>query len=88
MMCASLFRHCWSLLFCKRLSHFPPSVRAHLVRSTINGNANTDGANHTVNGYLIFIFYSVALLARESASLRSQRLFLTLSRISLQLFAS
>jgi len=30
---------------------------------TINGNAKTDGANHTVNGYLIFIFYSVALLA-------------------------
>ncbi|KAH9961842.1 glycosyltransferase family 2 protein [Russula compacta] len=30
---------------------------------TTNGNAQTSGANHTVNGYLIFILYSVAILA-------------------------
>jgi len=30
---------------------------------TTNGSAKTSGANKTVNGYLIFILYSVALLA-------------------------
>ena len=51
---------------------FPRSVRAQLVvHSTINGNAKINGADHTVNGYLIFISYSVALLARTSASLLS-----------------
>ncbi|SRR5712691_729035 len=81
MMCTSLFRRCWSLSFCKRLPRFSPSVRAHLARSTTNGNAKTNGANHTVNGYLIFIFYSVALLAGAPTFLLSQRLFLTLSPI-------
>ena len=79
-MCTSLSRRCWSLSFCKCLSCFPPFVRAHLARSTINGNAKTNGAKHTVNGYLVFIFYSVALRARASVSL-SQRLILTLSSI-------
>ena len=31
--------------------------------STTNGSAKTKGADSTVNGYLIFILYSVALLA-------------------------
>ncbi|KAH9970285.1 glycosyltransferase family 2 protein [Lactifluus volemus] len=30
---------------------------------TTNGSAKTSGASHTVNGYLIFILYSVAVLA-------------------------
>ncbi|KAI0051502.1 glycosyltransferase family 2 protein [Auriscalpium vulgare] len=34
-----------------------------LLVSTTNGNAKSSGANSTVNGYLIFILYSVALLA-------------------------
>lgn len=75
MMCTSLFRRCWLLSFCKRLSRFFPSVRAHLARSTTNGNAKTNGANHTVNGYLIFIFYSVALLAGASTFLPSEAVF-------------
>jgi len=66
MMYASLFRRCWSRLFCKLLSSFPPSARAHSVRSTTNGSAKTSGADHTVNGYLIFILYSVAVLACAS----------------------
>jgi chitin synthase len=34
------------------------------VLSTTNGTAKTSGASATVNGYLIFILYSVAVLAR------------------------
>jgi hypothetical protein len=57
-----IFRHCWLRSFCKLLSSFScPSTRAYPERSTVNGNAKTRGANHTVNGYLIFILYSVAL---------------------------
>ena len=49
-----------------------PSRCTNSVRSTTNGNAQTSGANKTVNGYLIFILYSVALLARAlSSSMRS-----------------
>ncbi|KAI0250489.1 glycosyltransferase family 2 protein [Lactifluus subvellereus] len=39
------------------------SVCAHMLCSTTNGSAKTSGAASTVNGYLIFILYSVALLA-------------------------
>jgi chitin synthase len=42
----------------------PPFARAYALYSTTNGNAKTDGANSTVNGYLIFILYSVVFLAR------------------------
>ena len=46
---------------------FPPhSARAQSIHSTTNGNAQTSGANKTVNGYLIFILYSVFVLARAS----------------------
>jgi chitin synthase len=38
------------------------------VRSSTNGNAETSGANKTVNGYLIFILYSVFVLARALSS--------------------
>jgi len=38
----------------------------------MNGSAKTSGANKTVNGYLIFILYSVFLLARALSSLLYQ----------------
>ena len=69
MLSASPFRHCWSLLFCKHMpfcTHF--FARAHTVCSTTNGSAKTSGANQTVNGYLIFILYSVVFLARAFTS--------------------
>jgi hypothetical protein len=68
-MCNSLSRRCWSPLFCERLSPSCPSTCADLVRSTTNGSAKTSGASKTVNGYLIFILYSVFLLARALSSL-------------------
>lgn len=40
----------------------------HAPGSTTNGSAKTKGADSTVNGYLIFILYSVALLARTFIS--------------------
>ena len=51
---------------------FPLPARltlAHVlcVYSTTNGSAKTKGADTTVNGYLIFILYSVALLACTSS---------------------
>jgi hypothetical protein len=67
--CASLFfRHCWSPSFCKRFVPFSPThfARAQSILSTTNGSAKTSGANKTVNGYLIFILYSVFILARAS----------------------
>ena len=85
-MCASLFRRCWSPLFCKLLSSFPLSARAHSVRSTTNGSAKTSGADHTVNGYLISILYSVAVLACASPFSLSQKLSLMPAPL-LQLFA-
>lgn len=33
---------------------------------TTNGDASSSGANSTVNGYLLFILWSVAVLARKS----------------------
>jgi len=44
----------------------PPSHACRTLGSTTNGSAKTSGANKTVNGYLIFILYSVALLACTS----------------------
>ena len=43
-----------------------PFEPAHTVCSTTNGNAKTSGADATVNGYLIFILYSVVFLASAS----------------------
>jgi hypothetical protein len=62
----SLFRRYWSPLSCKHIPRFPPFERAHAACSTTNGSAKTSGANTTVNGYLIYILYSVVLLARAS----------------------
>lgn len=61
-----LFRRCWSPLFCEHIHPLPPFEPAHTMCSTTNGNAKTSGADATVNGYLIFILYSVVFLARAS----------------------
>ena len=61
-MYASL-RRFWLPLFCNLFSLIPASARAYLVRSTPNGSAKTSSADHMANGYLIFMPYSVALLA-------------------------
>lgn len=64
-----------------------PSRCANSVRSTTNGNAQTSGANKTVNGYLIFILYSVALLARALSSLYEKLAVLNGCPPFIQLFA-
>jgi len=45
-----------------------PSTCTNPVRSTTNGSAKESGASKTVNGYLIFILYSVFFLARALSS--------------------
>jgi len=71
MMCTYFVRRCWLLLFCKRLSPFPPICMFSLVCSITNGSARTHGAEDTVNGYMIFILYSVAFFARALSSVLS-----------------
>jgi hypothetical protein len=51
---------CYSVSVCPP---FPPSACAQLVCSITNGSAKTHGAKDTINGYMIFILYSVAFLA-------------------------
>lgn len=56
---------------------YPLLKRAYAACSTTNGSAKTSGANTTVNGYLIYILYSVVLLARAShLSLRKPSLII------------
>jgi hypothetical protein len=43
------------------------ALTCYALGSTTNGSAKTSGASHTVNGYLIFILYSVAVLACTSS---------------------
>jgi hypothetical protein len=56
-------RHSVSVFVPFSPTHF---ARAQSILSTTNGSAKTSGANKTVNGYLIFILYSVFILARAS----------------------
>jgi hypothetical protein len=57
---------------------FPPSQCAQLVCSITNGSTKTHAAEDTINGYMIFILYSVAFLAGALSYLLSHRQSLTL----------